>query len=109
MLSVVNQRMENFDARAKAETEATLSVMADAMTAEGIDSTVTANAQPSEPAKPVKSITDGKEVPSIVAAVELNSNKKPLSEVTEGNAGEPSNVETVESKDSEIPKSKEER
>jgi hypothetical protein len=28
MLSVVNQRMENFDARAKAETEAILSVMA---------------------------------------------------------------------------------
>ena len=31
MLSVVNQRMENFDARAKAETEAILSVMAGAL------------------------------------------------------------------------------
>lgn len=31
MLSVVNQRMENFDARAKAETEAALSMMAVAM------------------------------------------------------------------------------
>ena len=31
MLSVVNQRMENFDARAKAETEAALSMIAEAM------------------------------------------------------------------------------
>lgn len=35
MLSVVNQRMENFDARAKAETEAALSVMGVTMNANG--------------------------------------------------------------------------
>lgn len=109
MLSVVNQRMENFDARAKAETEATLSVIADAMTAEGIDSTVTATAQSSAPEKPVQSITDVKEVPSIIAVDGEHSNKKTLSEVREVNAGEPSNVEVVERKGSDIPKSEEER
>lgn len=109
MLSVVNQRMENFDARAKAETEATLSVIADAMTAEGIDSTVTATALPSVPDKPLKSITDGKEDPSTVAVDEEPSDKKPLSEVSEVKAGEPSNDERAELKDKETSKPEEER
>lgn len=111
MLSVVNQRMENFDARAKAETEATLSVIADAMTAEGIDSTATATATalPSVPDKLLKSITDGKEVASVVAVDEEHSDKKPLSEVTEVKAGEPSNAETAELKDKETSKPQEER
>jgi hypothetical protein len=109
MLSVVNQRMENFDARAKAETEATLSVIADAMTAEGIDSTATATAQRSVPDKPVKSIADGKEVASVIAVDEEHSDKKPLSEVSEVKAGEPNVAEVAELKDNEIPKSEEER
>jgi hypothetical protein len=109
MLSVVNQRMENFDARAKAETEATLSVIADAMTAEGIDSTATTTAHSSVPDKPVKSITDGKEAPSTVAVDEEHSGKKPLTEVKEVKAGEPSNDEVAELKTSDIPKSEEER
>jgi Dimerisation and cyclophilin-binding domain of Mon2 len=109
MLSVVNQRMENFDARAKAETEATLSVMADAMTAEGIDSTATATAQPSVPEKHLKSITDGKDAPSIVAVDEEHSGKKLLTEVSEVKAGEPSNAEVAELKDKETSKPEEER
>lgn len=43
MLSVVNQRMESFDARAKAETEAALSVMAGAMS----NSSLVADVNPS--------------------------------------------------------------
>jgi uncharacterized membrane protein len=109
MLSVVNQRMENFDARAKAETEATLSVIADAMTAEGIDSTATATALPSVPDKPVKSFTDGKEAPSTVAVDEEHSDKKPLTEVADVIAGEPSNTDTAELKDKKTSKSEEER
>ena len=107
MLSVVNQRMENFDARAKAETEATLSVIADAMTAEGTDSTVTTH--PSETDINIKSAVDGKENPSEVSMDEGSPNKKSLPEVTELLPAMPSAVETAGPIENGIPKSEEDR
>ena len=109
MLSVVNQRMENFDARAKAETEATLSVIADAMTAEGIDNTVTT--QLSETDMAVKSRTDGKEDedPSTVVTDGESSKQESLSEVTELHVREPNVIATIESKQNEIANFEEDR
>lgn len=109
MLSVVNQRMENFDARAKAETEATLSVIADAMTAEGINSTV--STQQLEIDKAVKSVIDGKEGTSEVSSEGGYSDQISLPTVTELQAGEPepSVVETAKSKENVISKSEDDR
>lgn len=109
MLSVVNQRMENFDARAKAETEATLSVIADAMTAEGIDSTVTT--QQSETDKAVKSAIDVKEDASKISSEGGSSDQISLPIVAELQAGEPgpSVVETAEMKDNATLKSEDDR
>lgn len=107
MLSVVNQRMENFDARAKAETEATLSVIADAMTAEGIDSTVTT--QQLEMDKAVESVIDGKGDTSKVSSEGGSSDQISLPIVTELQAGEPSLVETAGSKENATSKSEDDR
>lgn len=101
MLSVVNQRMENFDARAKAETEAILSVMAGNLSNGNTNGSTVKFAAIETASIEMAAVTEKKEIAVLKESTETNgvnapteSAEKELADVDGVNAK--SSTETIE-------------